>query len=309
VLVKAKGEGESTFSVFARASDAVRAALALRSELGSEPWAGRIELKLRIALHTGEAQERDGDYFGTTVNRAARLRALAQPGQVLVSQTTAQLVGPTLPTDTTLLDLGRRAPPGLGRDERVFELRALAGAAADEVPEFDRKLPAELAVSSDVFVGRQAEIEGLVGLWKLAVRGVMRTALLAGEPGIGKTRLASELAGRAYTDGAVVLFGRCDEGLGVPYQPFSEALRSYVTACPSWELATQVGQRAGDLARLVPELGERLLGARPASTGDPEEQRAPHGRRRSPGQRRRRSTHPLPWPSRALHPHRSRPGE
>jgi tetratricopeptide (TPR) repeat protein len=71
----------------------------------------------------------------------------------------------------------------------------------------------------------------------------------------------------------VVLFGRCDEDLGVPFQPFSEALRAYVQACPSSELATQAGRRAGELARLVPELGERLLGARPTSSGDPDEQR------------------------------------
>jgi DNA-binding SARP family transcriptional activator/class 3 adenylate cyclase len=273
VLVKTKGEGDSTFSVFARATDAVCAALALQRELDTESWPGGIELKLRVALHTGEAQERDADYFGTAVNRAARLRSLAQPGQVLVSQTTAQVAGHALPTDTSLLDLGRRSLRGLARDERVFELRVGSGPLADELPQFDRKLPSELSVASDVFVGRQAEIDVLIGLWRFALEGSLRTALLAGEPGIGKTRLAAELARRAHADGAVVLFGRCDEDLGVPYQPFSEALRAYVQACPSAELAAQAGQRAGELARLVPELGERLLGARPTSTGDPEEQR------------------------------------
>jgi DNA-binding SARP family transcriptional activator/tetratricopeptide (TPR) repeat protein len=273
VLVKTKGEGDSTFSVFARATHAVRAALALQDGLGMESWPGGIELKLRIALHTGEARERDGDYFGAAVNRAARLRSLAQPGQILVSQATAQVAHDELPTETTLVDLGRRGLRGLARDERVFELQVASGAAADALHEFDRKLPGELAMASEVFVGRQAEVEVLVRVWKLAVGGSLQTALLAGEPGIGKTRLASELARRAHAEGAVVLFGRCDEDLGVPFQPFSEALRSYVQACPSLELAVQAGQRAGELARLVPELGERLLGARPTSTGDPEEQR------------------------------------
>jgi len=151
--------------------------------------------------------------------------------------------------------------------------RPLAEGVVAPPHEFDRALPGELAVTSEVFVGRQAEIDVLAGVWRHALEGSLRTALLAGEPGIGKTRLAAELARRAHAEGAVVLFGRCDEDLGVPFQPFSEALRAYVQACPPAELATQAGQRAGELARLVPELGERLLGARPTSTGDPEEQR------------------------------------
>jgi class 3 adenylate cyclase len=273
VLVKSKGEGDSTFSVFARASDAVRAALAMRRQLGMEPWPRGVELKVRTALHTGEALERDADYFGTEVNRAARLRSLAEPGQILVSQATAQVAGDRLPMGTTLVDLGLRGLRGLARDERVFELRTATEAPADELGKLDRALPRELAVASEVFVGRLGEIDVLMGLWQLAVEGSLRTALLAGEPGIGKTRLAAELAHRAHAEGAVVLFGRCDEDLGVPFQPFSEALRAYVQACPSGELATQAGRGAGELARLVPELGERVLGLRPASTGDPDEQR------------------------------------
>ena len=165
--------------------------------------------------------------------------------------------------------------PGLSLRSPDPRMRARPPAAGVAAPpdEFDRALPGELAVASGVFVGRRAEIDVLVGMWRLAVEGSPRTALLAGEPGIGKTRLAAELARRAHAEGAVVLFGRCDEDLGVPFQPFSEALRSYVQGCPSAELAAQAGPRAGELARLVPELGERLLGARPTSSGDPEEQR------------------------------------
>jgi DNA-binding SARP family transcriptional activator/class 3 adenylate cyclase len=272
-VVKTKGEGDSTFSVFARATDAVRAALALQTELGTESWPRGVELELRVALHTGEAQERDADYFGTAVNRAARLRSLAQPGQILVSQATAHVAADQLPEETTLVDLGRRDLRGLARQEHVFELRVSGESPADALPEFDRQVPGELAVASDVFVGRQGEIDVLAGLWKRAVDGSLRSALLAGEPGIGKTRMAAELARRAHAEGAAVLFGRCDEGLGVPFQPFAEALRSYIQACPPAELAAQAGQRAGELARLVPELGERLLGARPTITGDPEEER------------------------------------
>ncbi|MBV9337946.1 MAG: AAA family ATPase, partial [Solirubrobacterales bacterium] len=161
----------------------------------------------------------------------------------------------------------------LASPEEGMRGRPLARGLVGPPQQFDRALPGELAVASEVFVGRQAEIDVLADAWRLALKGSLRTALLAGEPGIGKTRLAAELARRAHAEGAVVLFGRCDEDLGVPFQPFSEALRAYVQACPAAELAIQAGGRAGELARLVPELDERLLGARPTSSGDPEEQR------------------------------------
>jgi DNA-binding SARP family transcriptional activator len=272
-LVKSRGEGDSTFSVFARATDAVRAALELQAQLATEVWPSEVQLKLRMALHTGEAQERDADYFGAAVNRAARLRSLAQPGQVIVSEATAQVAGDQLPEGAELLDLGHRGLRGLERDEHVFELRGIAATPADAPPEFDRELPKDLSAAGTLFVGRRTELDTLTGLWQMAVEGSLRLALIAGEPGIGKTRLAGELARRAHEEGAVVLFGRCDEDLGVPYQPFTEALRSYVVACPTRELAVQAGRQAGELARLVPEVGDRLLGARPVGAGELEEQR------------------------------------
>ena len=125
VLVKAKGEGDSTFSVFARASEAVLAALELRDALAAEPWPEGLALHVRLALNTGEAQERAGDYVGAAVNRAARLRSLARPGQVVLSQATADVVGDDLPDGVLLVDLGRRGLRGHERDEHV--LRAPTG--------------------------------------------------------------------------------------------------------------------------------------------------------------------------------------
>ena len=91
-LLKAKGEGDATLSVFKRASDAVAAAAALQDALEAASWPGGLELRVRIAVHTGEAFERDDDYFGPALNRAARLRALAPGGATVVSQTTAEIV-------------------------------------------------------------------------------------------------------------------------------------------------------------------------------------------------------------------------
>ena len=122
-LLKTKGEGDSTLTVFRRASDAVAAAAELRSRLAEAAWPAELEPRVRIAVHTGEAHERDGDYFGPALNRAARLRALAQEGAVLLSQATAQIVHERLPAGTELIDIGRRELRGLSRPEQVFELR------------------------------------------------------------------------------------------------------------------------------------------------------------------------------------------
>jgi class 3 adenylate cyclase len=105
-LIKGRGEGDSTLSVFERASDAVAAALALQETLASEAWPDGIDLPTRMALHTGEAELRDGDYYGPILNRAARLRSLAHGGQILLSRATADLVVDGLPVGVTLTDVG-----------------------------------------------------------------------------------------------------------------------------------------------------------------------------------------------------------
>jgi DNA-binding SARP family transcriptional activator/predicted ATPase len=125
-LLKTKGEGDATVTVFPRASDAVAAAVDLQEALGAASWPGELELRVRIALHTGEAHERAGDYFGPALNRAARLRALARGGATVVSQATAEIVHDRLPAEMGLVDLGRRELRGLTRPENVFELRPVA---------------------------------------------------------------------------------------------------------------------------------------------------------------------------------------
>jgi class 3 adenylate cyclase len=106
VLLKHKGEGDSTFSVFGRASDAVAAAVAAQHALTTESLLDEVALSVRVAVHTGEAVERSGDYFGRTVNRAARLRSIAEGGHILVSQSTADLVRDDLPPQHALAALG-----------------------------------------------------------------------------------------------------------------------------------------------------------------------------------------------------------
>ena len=125
-LLKTKGEGDATVTVFRRASDAVAAAVELQEALRGASWPGGLELRVRIALHTGEAHEREGDYFGPALNRAARLRALTRGGATVISQATAEIVHDRLPREVELVDLGRQQLRGLSRPERVFELRPVA---------------------------------------------------------------------------------------------------------------------------------------------------------------------------------------
>src|SRR5204863_3560031 len=109
--------------------------------------------------------------------------------------------------------------------------------------------------------------------WKSAAEGERRVVLLAGEPGIGKTRLASEVAQRAAGDGGVVLYGRCDEGMGVAYQPFVEALATVVEAGDPAALRARLGDHPGELVRLVPDLVQRLPDLEPALQSDAETER------------------------------------
>ena len=118
-------------------------------------------------------------------------------------------------------------------------------------------------------MGRDGDLARLRQLWKETVSGERRTVMLGGEPGIGKTRLATELAQALHGEGALVLAGRCDEDLGVPYQPFVEALRHYVDHARH----PLLGPHAGELARLVPELGGLVPGLPEPLTADPETER------------------------------------
>jgi class 3 adenylate cyclase len=116
-----QGEGDSVVAAFTRASDALAAALDIQCTFGRERWPEGASLKLRMALHTAEAQLRnDGNYFGPALNRCARLRAAAHGGQVVLSGTTRGLVLDVLPEGVELADLGMHRLRDLGRLEHVF---------------------------------------------------------------------------------------------------------------------------------------------------------------------------------------------
>jgi len=173
-VLKAKGEGDSIFAVFHRVRDAVAAALVVQCALASEQWPTTTPLRVRMAIHTGRVDLRDGDYYGPTVNRCARLRALATGGQVLLSGAAAQLAQSHLPSGATLDDLGHRQLKDLSAPERVWQLRhprmaPLASAtAAEPAPSAPR------APSRQGFVLTDPDNRTGDGRWLLA--GATRTA-------------------------------------------------------------------------------------------------------------------------------------
>ena len=252
-LLSTKGEGDSTLSVFVRASDAVAAAVTCQQRLAAEAWP-EFTVSVRAAVVTGEAVERDGGYKCSAVNRAARLRDLANGGDVLLAHSTVDVVSDHLPEGVRLEDLGERALPGFTRSEHVWRMIV----ADDEAMSSGRRraapanvqLPAVLEVASlRPLIGREGELARLSHFIEGDGR---RLVWVRGEAGVGKTRLVAELARRARSSGAIVLYGRCDEGLGAPYQPFVEALRHWVANVPRSEVLAASTHRAGTSGQADP---------------------------------------------------------
>jgi predicted ATPase/DNA-binding SARP family transcriptional activator len=187
-----QGEGDSVVAVFVRAPDALAAAVEAQGVLHAEQWPGGVEVRVRMALHTGDAQLRDeGNYFGPAIIRCARLRGLAHGGQVLLSRATHDLVADRLPDGAALVDLGLVRLRDLTRPEHVFalshpDLAAVRRLAAAHAPAHN--LPHELSS----FVGRARELGEL-----REALSTTRLLTVTGPGGAGKTRLALRAAWEA----------------------------------------------------------------------------------------------------------------
>ena len=291
VMLRHRAEGDSTFSVFFRPTDAMAAAVEGQRRLDREPWADGAPIAVRMGIHTGEAIERGGDYYGPQVNRAARVRGLAGAGEILLSSATERLVRASVPPSVRLVSRGTVELRGLAEPELIFDVvddeRPLpiyvtgpgsseagsVGAAVDASASRFTDVVADLPAWPFPFAGRIEEAAVVRQLAVDARAGTLAAVTLVGEPGIGKTRLAVECARAAVGDGAVVLFGRCDHEVALPYQPVAQALGALVAGLPLVTLDAWGREFGVHLARLLPGVRRRLPWLPPDPPGDPERNR------------------------------------
>jgi predicted ATPase/class 3 adenylate cyclase len=192
-----KTVGDAFCAAFWTPNAAIGAALTAQRALGSEAWPTSRPILVRMGLHTGACEERDRDYFGPVVNRAARLEAAAHGGQVLVSGATAELLAGSLPDGVGLADLGPHRLKDLGRPEQVYQLTAeFLQASFPPLASLDNpELPNNLPTLVSAFIGRETELADVRALISSA-----RLVTLTGAGGSGKTRLAlqasAELIGK-----------------------------------------------------------------------------------------------------------------
>ncbi|MDQ5850862.1 MAG: tetratricopeptide repeat protein [Chloroflexota bacterium] len=186
-----KTVGDAFYAVFVTAPDAIQAALTAQRALQAEPWPETLgPVRVRMALHTGTAEQRDADYFGPTLNRIARLLDAGYGSQTLLSVATQDLVYDQLPSDVHLHDLGDHRLRDLIRAEHIFQLVAPDLPATFpplRTPQQRQTLPAQLTP----LLGREQELAAVGALLR---RPHLRLVTLTGPGGTGKTRLALQAA-------------------------------------------------------------------------------------------------------------------
>lgn len=262
-----KSTGDGLVFAFGSAGDAIACMIEMQqvTDLAARRHDGNPSI--RIGASSGAANRDGQDIFGICVVEAARLCAAALPGQIMVA------------------DLVRGLVRGLGFKFGAASELMLKGlpdpVAACTVdwkpraaPDGTMPLPPKLIAAPTLgLYGRAAEQTVIARCWSAAKQGQRQVVLLGGEPGIGKTRLATEAARIAHREGDIVLFGSCDEDIGLPYRPFVEALRHYVTNAPDEILARHAREHQGELLRITPELAQRLPGVAQPRAAEPETER------------------------------------
>ena len=163
-----KTVGDAFCAAFANAADALAAAVTAQRALHAETWGEVGPLKVRMALHSGPAEVRDGDYFGPPLNRVARLLATGHGGQILVSLVVHELTGDHLPTGATLRDLGEHRLKDLTRPEHVFQLVSPDLPTSFPPLESLDSHPNNLPTQPTPLIGRERELEAMEHLLRRA---------------------------------------------------------------------------------------------------------------------------------------------
>ena len=287
-LIKTRGEGDATFSV----STAVGGRRRRPRIAGSDPVSGRcgspcvcgwrcIPGRSSCATATTSVGRSTAPPACGRWLSVARSCARARPPSSSSIHCPTTFCSPTWEYASCKTSHARarlRAPPGNRRRPAAGRPNRSAHRAPEPAPGAGRPGP---------FVGRGNELARLVSAWQTALAGATNAMLIAGEPGVGKTRLAGEWSRQAYEQGALVIYGRCDEDLGAPYQPFAEALRSLVPCLAASAMRGLRGVEA--LLPLVPGLTEVLPDLAAPTRADPDTERT---RSSTPSSRCRESPPP-----------------
>ena len=257
-----KGLGDGVLALFSGAAEAVGAAVAIQQAVGAHVQRHPDDrLSVRIGISAGDVTLEDGDCFGTPVVEASRLCAEAGGDEILVADLVRLLARGR--GDHEFVPAGERTLKGLPEPVPV----ALVTWIQEAQPA--TPLPSALQVGQwFAFAGRAAERYLLVDRWKAAVASEPSLVVVSGEPGIGKTRLVSELAATAHAAGSTVVYGRSEEELDIPFRPWAEALQHLVIHLPAEVLADHVADWDAAIARLVPSVGTA-----PVAGSDPDSER------------------------------------
>jgi class 3 adenylate cyclase/tetratricopeptide (TPR) repeat protein len=259
-----KSLGDGLMVVFSSAVAAVRCAVQMQQLIERRNREAADPVAIRIGVSLGDVTRGENDYFGEPVVQAARLCALAAADQILCSDLVRLMAGAR--AASAFSPVGELELKGLSRRLAACEVVWTALDSGSETA----PLPAALDPRPQGFVGRETERAIAQARWADALAGTPRAVFISGEPGIGKTRLAAEIALAAHKDGAVVLYGRCSEDAGIPYEPWIEALSHYARTGPLPVLRGHVRRHGAELARLVSALAMRVPELPPAGSYDEE---------------------------------------
>jgi hypothetical protein len=267
-----KNTGDGLFVAFSSASAAVGCAV-LCQQLFERRYRGAEQrLRVRIGLGTGEATVKDGDYFGMPSIEAARLCDKALADGILISPATRMLAGRV--DGVTFESVGELELKGIPEPVEAFSVVWEPLADESGVTVGGWPLPEALRMVPRIaYVGREVE-RGLLDVARSHARSeARRVVLLSGEPGIGKTRLASYAALGANADGFAVCWGACSEDLAAPYEPWIEVCSQLVEYVDGDVLAGYVERHGGEIRRLARNLVLRLPVAPGPQSSDPETER------------------------------------
>jgi class 3 adenylate cyclase len=266
-----KNTGDGLMVAFSSASRAVKCAVAMQQLFERRYRDAEQGLHVRIGLGAGESTLKDGDYFGMPSIEAARLCAQAPSDGILISAAVKMLAGRC--EGVEFASAGELELKGFPEPVEAFSVswtplvEEAGGASRWPLPAVLRSVP---PLS---YVGRVEERAGIEEAMVLARDRARQVVLLSGEPGIGKTRLASFAAHRAHAEGFAVCWGACSEELAVPYEPWIEVCSQIVDHAPQELLRSHVERHKGELGRLARNLEGRVEALPEPQASDPETER------------------------------------